>query len=66
MKPVHPGNLDRAQSVVFFRANDIKGKLVRSLDGVEVRAYTCATKQPDGSTAPQRHIIVAHGSEQHG
>jgi hypothetical protein len=63
---VHPSGLNAAQSLAFFRANNIRGRLVstRFKNRILVQ-YTCPTVFLDSSVSEFDHRILAPRDAQH-
>lgn len=58
--PTHEGGWTATQSLVFFRAHGIRGRLLSTRrNGKELREYVCRTRYLDGSVADFGHRILA-------
>jgi hypothetical protein len=59
--PVHEGGWTATQSLAFFRAHGIRGRLIgtRGRLGRELREYVCMTRALDESVSEFAHRILA-------
>lgn len=58
--PTHEGGWTATQSLAFFRAHGIRGRLLNTRrNGQELREYVCRTRYLDGSVADFAHRILA-------
>lgn len=59
--PIHEGGWDATQSLMFFKAHDIRGRLIgtRGWQGLQLREYICLTRCLDDRVVEFPHRILA-------